>query len=386
MKESQRLEFVDGVKAVAVLLVFNIHFLNAYYCGIYTLNPADFHTPGAEWWIGATPLNFIYAGKVGARVFLVLSAFLLSFHYFCGGEPRKLLLTPVKKYVRLVAPVLFVNLAVVFLMRAGAYYNAQAAALAGSEEFFGVYNRFEPSLLGAAAEACFGCFLTGSNAYNGPIWFMQYEFLGCTGAALLLYVSGRWKRPARLALYVLLALLLIRTDYLCMVLGAAAGELYALETAEALPGIVDKLLKKRALMWIVFGIGFYFATYPSYGNAEGTIYALFPPKVLFYYNVAIPVMLFALAQLPCAVRFLSRRVFRYLTGISYCFYLIHFPMLCTISAAFFVSMYGKVSYHLLTLMTYILTFTASALLAWLMTRLIDRPMRRAAGAVERRFH
>lgn len=365
MSEDKKINYLDGIKAVAMVMVFNIHFLNAYYVGIYTLNPEHFHTTyKVEWWIGATPLNLIYAGKLGARIFLVISAFLLARKYFLSGEKIRIYRDFMKKYIRLVPPILVVNLMIYAVMSLDWFYNDQAATLANSVEFFGSYNQFVPNLWEAVKEAVWGCFVFGENRYNGPLWFIQYEFWGCMLVVVILKLAGsfRW----RYIIYAAIALLLIRTDYLGMVLGMVLADVTYTQTV-----FVDKIGKQKWLMWIMFFMGLYFVTYPSYGAAEGTMYEIFPPKVLFYYNIAIPVMLFAVMKLLPLQKIFSFSVLRKFTKVSYCFYLVHFPMLCTISSAFFVSMYGKINYHLLVLLDYVLTFTASYLLAWVLTKWVD---------------
>ena len=385
----ERLGFLDGMKVIAAILVFHIHFFNAYYCGIYTLDPADFHTRhGIEWWIGATPLNLIYAGKVSARFFLAVSAFLLVWNHRQRREERKLLLTPLKKYLRLAAPVVVVNVLIFLLMRAGLYRNEQAAALAGSMEFFGVYNQFTPSLPGALTEGLWGCFLFGENSYNGPLWFLQYEFLGCSLLAAVLWLEKPFRGRAlwcyRFFAYGILAVLLIRTDYLCMILAGCVAECYVLEQeyGERIQGYrFGRLLTGRAFSAVLLLCSLFLLTYPSYGNAEGTIYAWLPPKVLFYYNVALAGLLFAALHLKGVQKLFDKRLFQRFNRISYCFYLIHFPVLCTVSAAFFAALYGTWNYHLLALMTYLLAFLISCFAAWGLEKSVDEPMQKLARRV-----
>lgn len=392
MQERKRLGYVDGLKAIASILVFNIHFLNAYYCGIYTLQPQDFHTvSGVEWWIGATPLNIVYAGKVGARIFLAVSAFLLAYGYFQNQDKRKLLLSPLKKYIRLMPPILLVNIGIVALMHLGAYHNVSAALLAGSTEHFGVYNQFQPDLWKAVWEAIAGCFLTGSNQYNGPLWFIQYEFLGCILVAGILFVTGSRRLLIRFGVYAVLSLLLIRTDYLGMILALAVADMVWVEEKNVYQGnlekgIVDSLHWLGGSQWFLWGallVCFYFLTYPSMGRTEGTIYAIAPPKVLFYYNVAIPVLLYCLIYLKPLQRLLDQKTAARFTQIAYAFYLVHFPVLATLSAAFFEAMYGKMNYHVLCALTYLLGFTASLLLAWMLTKCVIDPVQRLAACMER---
>ena len=382
MEQQEKLGFLEGIKALATIMVFNIHFLNAYYCGIYTLNPEHFHTAkGIEWYIGATPLNIVYAGKLGARIFLALSAFLIARSYFmhrntdCGVINKSLARTAVKKYFRLVLPILVVNIGIYAAMYFGCYHNDKAAVLAGSVEFFGPYNQFAPNLLEAVKEAVWGCFINGSNRYNGPLWFIQYEFIGCFLVIAMLAVIGQEK--ARYLLYIITSVIFIRTDYLGMILSVVVADLIYTKRS-----YIQTFTRQKWLMWILFLGGFFFATYPSYGdNLQGSIYAVFPPKVLFYYNVAIPVMLFAVYHLEWIQRFLNRKIWSTFNRIAYSFYLVHFPILCTVSASFFCAMYGKINYHILVGMNYLLTLWASGCVAYLMTKLVDRPGQKLADYI-----
>lgn len=373
MNADNRIGWLDGVKAMAAFMVFNIHFLNAYYPGIYTLDPEDFHTAhGVEWWIGATPLNLVYAGKLGARIFLAVSAFLLARKYFLADGKRRVLLDAFKKYFRLVLPLLAVNVLVCILMGQGLFTNDRAAALAGSTEFFGSYNQFAPDMAEAVKEAVFGCFMFGRNRYNGPVWFIQYEFWGCVLIVVILTLTGKFRY--RYAVYAVLAAVFIRTDYLGMLLALGAADISCTK-----PGFVDKVAKYRWPLWILLPVCVYFASYPSYGLSEGTIYAVFPPKVLFYYNVVIPVFLFIMLYLPPLQKFFDKKLWERFNRISYCFYLVHFPMLCILSAAVFTSLYDKVNYHILALFNYLATFGATAAAAWLLTVSVDRLGQKLTG-------
>ncbi|MEG1848498.1 MAG: acyltransferase [Lachnospiraceae bacterium] len=383
MEQQGKLGFIDGLKAIATILVFNIHFINAYYCGVYTLDPKYFHTQsGIEWYIGATPLNLIYAGKVGARIFLCLSAFLLARSFFLSKHGSDdavniLVKASVKKYLRLVCPIIVVNLFVFSLMRCGAYHNGEVAVLANSVEFFGPYNQFSPHLFAALKEAVWDCFVTGGNAYNGPLWFIHYEFWGCILVAVILALTG--KRRMRYLLYGVLALVLIRSDYLSMILAVVVADLIYTQADR-----IRSLTQKQWLMWMLLVVSLYFVTYPSYGdNLQGSIYAILPPKVLFYYNVAIPMMLLAIYYLRPVQQLLERKGLCRFQKISYSFYLIHFPLICTLSTAFFLVMYNKINYHILFLLNYVLTFTISTILAWVLTKLIDQPGTKMAEKITR---
>jgi len=389
VQNKERLLYMDGLKAFAAILVFNIHFLNAFYSGIYTLDPADFHTKaGIEWWIGATPLNLVYAGKLGARMFLGISAFLIVRNYYRSHNnmtPALFLVSTAKRYLKLGIPILVVNLFIVVGMRLGLYQNHLAANSIGPTEQYGVYNQFSPVITDAVKEALYGAFVIGSNKYNGPLWFIQYEFLGCMLISLILMVFG--KRKVRYLCYLIFAVLFIRMDYLVMILCAFLADvitnqeqqLQRIFSKNILPGWTHskKTIEVKNLLWFLIPPILYFATYPSYGsNLEGSIYTFVPPKVLFYYNVIIPVFLGVLYFLKPLQTLFDKNLLKRFNRISYLFYLVHFPILCMLSSRIFLLLYDKMNYHILAGMNYVVTIVCAIIVAWILTVLIYEPILR----------
>ena len=391
--KKEHLLFMDGLKAVAAILVFNIHFLNAYYSGIYTLDSADFHTAsGVEWFIGATPFNLVYAGKLGARFFLGISAFLIVRNYYMfhnNSSPGRFLVNVLKRYLRLVIPILAVNLLIVPAMYLNLYQNVNAAQIIGSQEFFGVYNQFAPNILEAVREAVYGCFVFGSNEYNGPLWFIQYEFLGCMLISLILMIFG--KNKFRFLAYFLGIIVFIRTDYLVMILCALAADVIVNFSEKIEKVLVFSLIPRiklqvRNLLWVLLIPVLFFATYPSYGtNLEGSIYTIAPPKVLFYYNVVIPCFLCLIYYLRPLQRIFEWKPLMKLNRISYCFYLIHFPILCIVSSFVFLNLHSMVNYHILALFNYLATFGISVIAAIILTKLTYQPASVLAQKIAEKF-
>ena len=112
MKQVEKLDYIDGLKVLSCLMIFNFHFINAFYCGFYSLNPADFHTEHLEWIIGSTPLNLIMGGKFGVRMFMTISGFFVGYRFFLTGDKHSLGSGAVKKYFRLVFPILNSKIAI----------------------------------------------------------------------------------------------------------------------------------------------------------------------------------------------------------------------------------------------------------------------------------
>lgn len=183
-------KFIDGLKGTGALIVYLCHFAFAFYFALYSLNPAHSHTAAnVETVIGKTPLNILYNGNFAVELFFAASGFVLCIGYFKRHDRRRLAKSAVKRYFRLMVPILAVSTVIFFLMKAGLYRNPEAAVLAKSEDWFAGFNNFEPGYSHALREAAAGCFLFGHNYFNGVLWTVKYLFLGgslclCPGSAV----------------------------------------------------------------------------------------------------------------------------------------------------------------------------------------------------------
>lgn len=371
MQKVERLDYLNGLKVLAFILVFHVHFFNAFYPGLYSLDPAVFHTSNQiEFLVGATPLNIITAGKFSVKLFMIISGFLAARRFFLTGEEKALSEGAFKKYFRLVLPIVVVNLLVVIAMYAGLYRNDEMALLADSVDLFGNYNQFAPSVFAALKEALFGCFLTGANAYNGPLWFLEYEFLGTLMVAAILALVG--KKKARFVVYGAVCVIFIRSDFLAVFMGLILAEVFYHDYQW-----VEKLKSMKWLMWLLLAGCLLIATYPPIGDfgnrLEGTIYARIPAKVMIYYILAGTGVFFAVSALEPVKKFLSAKIFGGLSKISYCFYLLHFPIICTVTATVFLSLREKMNYHMLAVLCYFITVATAIPLSCLLHHFVEKP-------------
>lgn len=379
MRQVEKLDYIDGLKVLACLMIFNFHFINAFYCGFYSLNPADYHTRFLEQFVGSTPLNLIMGGKFGVRIFMTISGFFVGYRFFLTGDEKSLKTGVVKKYFRLVFPILTANIAIYGLMKMGLFLNAEAAAKAGTAVFFGNYNQFTPSLFAAVKEALWGCFATGANQYNGPLWFIYYEFFGTLLVAAILALLG--KSPARYIAYLVAALLCIRNDFLPFILGAVVCDL-----TYQTPLWLSKLTKQKWLMSLLLFAGLFLGSFPPIGERlEGTIYAPFPPKIILYYIIGASMVLFALLHLELPKKILAARPLIWLNRYSYGFYLVHFFVLCSFSCGFYLALSEKWNYHVIAICNYVLSFLLTVGISWLINCFVEKPGMKLANDVAKKL-
>ena len=349
----KKLTYVDGLKGLGAWIVYLCHFVFSFYYGAYSLQPEHTHTASqVEIAIGKSPLNVFYSGNFAVELFLVLSGFVLCLGYFRTGERRRLLDGAKKRYFRLVVPIMAVNLVVYGLMAAGLYRNSAAAELTKSMDWFYGFNHFEPRLWEVLLESLAGCFLWGSNDYNGVLWTIPYLFLGAMVVYLAAALAG--ENPLRYVAYAVMILVALVTNiyFVGIFLGFAVCDVAC--TRKKLMGWYEK---QGWLSWLLFVAGVYLASYPSIGiDMSGTIYAVMGvPRVVPYHLAGAGLILISVVGNTRLQKLFGCRVFAWLGNISYSLYLLHFPVIATFSSIFFLKFHEKLGYHQTVFLDFVLT-------------------------------
>lgn len=365
--QTKKLVYLDGLKGLGCVVVFLTHFVFAFYYGMYHYQPESCHLPGnLDIAIGKSPLNLLFNGNTAVRLFLILSGYLLCRSFFMTGDKNRLKQSAWKRYLRLMPAVLVVNVVIWLCMMLGLYQNGPAAVLAGSTEWFEGFNSFEPSFWNMLKESLYGCFLFGTNDYNGVLWTLQMLFLGAyLDYALAYFISHlrfRW------LIYGVLGVVLLRTDFLGMFLGYVLCDFMHTDWAWR-----KKLCGMSGFNWLVFAVGLYFMGYPSAGfGYEGTIWGILPMVFVNYYHIfGVLCFVFAVLNLDQVQKFFSLKVFRYLGRISYSLYLIHFLVIATFGAWFFLKFEALLGYNLTGLLNLILISTITVGLSELSVRYVE---------------
>lgn len=365
--QTKKLAYLDGMKGLGCVFVFLTHFVFAFYYGMYHYEPESCHLPGnADILIGKSPLNLLFNGNTAVRLFLVVSGYVLCLGFFRNRDKKRLGQSALKRYLRLMPAVLAVNVLVFLCMKLGLYRNQEAAVLAGSAEWFGGFNAFAPSVWGMLKESLYGCFLFGTNDYNGVVWTLQMLFLGAyIDYGMAAFVSSfRW----RWLLYGGAAVLLLRTDFLSIFLGYVLCDFMHTDG-----GFLRRLCQNRAVNWCLFAAGLYFMCYPSAGfGYEGTIWGILPFVFVNYFHIfGVLCFVTAVLNLEPLQRVFSGRGLLYLGRISYSLYLIHFPVIATFGAWFLLRFHRIFGYNLTCLLDLFLVSGITVGLSELSVRFVE---------------
>lgn len=378
--KNKQLDYINGLKGIGAGIVYLCHFVFAFYYGMYTLEAADCHLPGnLDVLIGQSPLNTLFSGNFAVRLFMVMSGYVLCLGYFRTRDRKRLVTSACKRYIRLLPPILVCNVLICLLMMAGAFRNVTVSELTGSPWLAG-FNRCELNFFGAVWEAVFGCFFTGANQYNGVLWTIPFLFLG----ALLVYAVA-WligDKKWRYIVYAIIGVALLLTDYAGVFWGFVLCDV--MNTQEKL---VSWVKKQKWLLWLVFLLGVYLSSYPSAGtHLEGTIYGIIPIVMVVPYHLAGALLLvFGVVCLEPLQKFFGLPIFVKLGEISYSLYLVHFPVIATFGCWMFEMLYGKITYNLQVLLTFVATTALVMVISVLFKKYVEPLGKKGEQYVEQRL-
>jgi peptidoglycan/LPS O-acetylase OafA/YrhL len=217
-----KLKYLEGLRGIAALVVVLSHFKNVCFLPQQELLYSSINGLGIPWIAKAFTTNFLNKlvdGELAVWIFWVLSAYVISIP-FCKknqGFSRKLMASFSKRYFRLLIPVLASVIIAYLLLQFGLMYHLRLARLPGMEyaqealnSFFPFNANFSRALWSAFYETFFAFQL--SSSYNPVLWTIQYEFLGSLFTFGMIGVLRHF--PTRFILKIIIFLLLFKLQLL----------------------------------------------------------------------------------------------------------------------------------------------------------------------------
>src|SRR3954453_15728030 len=284
------------------------------------------------------PFFGLLNGEAAVVFFFVLSGFVLTRAFLLRGGYEVIVRGVLKRWPRLVGPVLAVTLLSWLLFQVDAYFFSEAAALIGSPwlgTFANAYpdgNAFTPTLASAVAQGLL-TFFRGDHYYDTSLWTMKYEFIGsfvAFGLAALVFQT-RGRLCATLFALGLIALLCsFQSPYLvAFPVGVAL--------ANSLPERRGNASGYLGALMVGFSVYLWGFTEKA-GGFYATISHIIPSDVPANYVHMLGAILMILAveiSLPTH-RFLTKPLFAFLGELSFPLYLVHVLILCSAGSFVFV--------------------------------------------------
>lgn len=341
MKSTKLIE-LEAVRGIAAVLVLVHHLLLGFFPRSHGLL-----FPDEPYALFGTPLFAFINGSAAVVLFFVLSGFVLTVRAQASHSVRPLILSAMRRWPRLLVPVLCVNLVSGLLAGWGYYHNVPVSVAVGSPWlgwFFAQPPAEWTTFLAAAREGTVTTFLNGENYFNSSLWTMFYEFYGsflafCAAAAIILTAR-------RYALIVLslgtFAVALLNPYFVTFVAGMALATFYTSSHWQSFTQWISRrgrLSGALLVCGIIVMLGYHEAFAPS-ANPLGLyapllpVFRVFPLglRVLLHTAAAVLVLLSALS-IPSVGQRLRGRAGSFVGRLSFPLYLVQVPVICSVGSA-----------------------------------------------------
>lgn len=361
----------DGLRGLAALSVTITHFIAAFLPSLLFFNygalfPRPEETSLLADVFGSPALTLFYNGHFPVLIFFVLSGYVLTLPYHERADAGQVLRRRLwSRYVRLNLPIVAAIGIAWLVVAAGWMQTGQAAQLSGSTDWLAVF--YPPGLSGATAlhEALFASIVLGSASFVPPLWTLKIEFIGSL-YILLFYLA----KPAR---HTVLPMALA-----CLLLHAIHAEQSIYYIALFAGAALHRVRLTRAGRLAVFAVGLYFGAYQHFRAMYGFLPDPQVWDVKSFYNALGATCVCAAVLSGLGAGLLNRPLVQFLGRISFSIYLLHFIVLCSLSATFYTH-FPRDALHIgIGLIVYLAACVGAA---WLFERWVDRP----AIALSRRF-
>ncbi|MEK3985231.1 acyltransferase [Paenibacillus sp. FSL K6-3166] len=365
----QKLKYLDGFRGLAALIVVLSHFIVAFYPALYNGDINQVHTGNAvEIVIAKNPINLLYNGNFAVCIFFILSGYVLSYKYFMTKNSEYLVSGAVKRYFRLLAPVIASVSIVFLLMKLSLFYNKEASSLSLSNWWLGIFWNFDTSYIDVAKNIFFGVFFKYDDKYNTVLWTMTYELFGSFLVFGFLALFGRVKN--RFLFYMIIIILLFNTYYLGFILGMLLSDLKN-------NGYFDNRIFKQFSLKIFFiGIGVLFGSYPTGTTVDNSVYRFFEATnfttIVIYHIIGAFFIMVVLLNSTKLQYILSKPFFEFLGKISFSMYLLHVIIIGSFTSYMFIKLVNYLSYSTSFIISFIASLPLMLIGSYLIYKYVDK--------------
>lgn len=311
-------------------MVFFGHLVLAVFPGVVSFAPGEVHFPAELTW-GVSPLSWLWKGSFAVCIFFVLSGYVLA--GFCRKTRLSVPAQIVRRYLRLSVPMLVTSAFAWAIFAAGLMRNVEAAQLVSHSEWLAMWYRgFEPSFIGMAREALFDAFRNGRSDYNCNLWTMRIELIGSVG--IFLGFALLRNRVLRILVTCGIAAATYDSYYSLFAVGVLFEELES-EIGAFLESVIASDLIRQGLVSLVAVAGLYLGAYSHTPAGMVPTWHFFFPRSLpttAYHMAGAVLLVGALLYCRWLQRALSGGAGRFLGRLSFVLYLIHIPVICSVTA------------------------------------------------------
>jgi len=336
-KKDIALEAIRGIAALSVLLWHCCLGFLPEYVGVVTKHD------GISSWQGS-PFFFLINGTAAVSLFFVLSGYILTRRYFLSGDTKLLARGALKRWPRLMGPVLLTVLVSYLFFKFGWYFFQKAGPIANTpflaKFVWNAETPFPISFCGALLQSSFFTFFRGDSFYNSSLWTMQLELIGSFvvfGMAPMIWEAKKISTSAVLFL----------TGCIILIAHFTKPDLVAFPVGVAMAALLprNKGFSVNFITILLLLIALYLL-----GTSSKRI-GIYQPinwidpsqKMTTYFYIFGAALLIGLIKVvPAWHHFLSGSFWKWLGEFSFPIYLIHIVVICSLGCLVYLH-YGRAS-------------------------------------------
>ncbi len=370
----KKIQYLEGLRGVAALIVIVHHMACAFFPSIIFGNWAQEHS-ALEQYIYTTPVNILFAGNFAVCVFFVLSGFVLSYSFLKKSYVfsfKKLIFLFFRRYLRLMVPILTsVYIAYLLLQNNLILNNNEVIKSTYSYLWLNQYYRFHPDFSSMLYQGTIGIFMSpNETSYNNVLWAMYYEYIGSCFVYifLMLFKNNKYRYIA----YLLFFIVFLKTYYLAFLLGILLYDLY--KHSDILIRFFSFKFNNLIILItiIVFGgypiAGWYAIDYPLIKFSN---FSLSEMSVLYHILGAVFLIGYILYTRKVS-SWLSTKYLSFIGRISFSLYLLHPLVIFSFSLFIYSFIIKYFNYNITALITILLSIILIIPIAYLFYKYIDQ--------------
>jgi peptidoglycan/LPS O-acetylase OafA/YrhL len=370
-----KINCLEGIRGIAAFIVLLHHFTLGFYPAYYSMNAAEGHMDNGnvEKMVGTSMLNFFVNGSMAVSVFFVLSGIVLSYRFFQTKNVDVLRSLAVKRYPRLMLPVLFATLLFYAVKLFDGIYSSEAAEITKSTWWLSVNGNFDMNFRLMLKTTLWDVFFIGNNVYLTVLWTLKTEMFGSFLVFSLLALFGQM--PARGFVYGCVFVYFVGTMqayYLSFLMGIILADWMVNK-----PQIFTQFNKPFILIPLS-AVGFYIASYPAsnFVKIEETIYRHFSLSIFssieLYHTLGTTLLIFSVLCSTLLQKIFTNKASIFLGKISFSMYLLHPIVIASFSSYLIILFKDWKYYNNAVLLIFILTLIVTFIISYLMTIFVDK--------------
>lgn len=352
----KKLQYFEGIRGVAALIVLFDHLDFALLLNLDTkIFNFVYQLTGSQLagTIFQSLISFFKNGNLAVFIFFFMSGYVISIKLFSNQSKSYLINAISKRYFRLMPPILGSVLIGFLLMKFDLIYNIELSQTLNTENTLGYFYNFYPSFLSAFKSGVWNVlFTTSLGGYNGPLWTMRPEFYGSLFCFLLFIIFNRIKNRHYIYLLIILGSSLIEIPWITsFTLGFLFCDLDHSKTKE---NLYSKLFKNQVFAGKLIPITICISLIILIPiiNTSNWLNTSLILSFLLVFMVMKSIFLQKIFEL---------KPLLWLGKISFSVYLLHWPIICSLTSYIYLSNELDRGLNILTsiILTVIIVFIAS---------------------------